>query len=181
MIEVHLQRIRELLAQHGVSARYPHGSHVFHQGDSDRRLFFVQEGHLKAYYTRIDGREQVKSLVGPGATIGSMASMEENGACSFGLVAISDVALLSLTFDLLIREAQSDIGIANEVIRFLILFARRKERREHDLLCLTAEERYRQFLAENPSDAATVSQADIAAYIGVTPQALSRIKRRIIP
>ncbi|MDF1736790.1 MAG: Crp/Fnr family transcriptional regulator [Minwuia sp.] len=180
MIEVHLQKISELLAKHGVGARFPLGHHVFHQGDSDRRLYFVREGHLKAYYTRIDGREQVKSLIGPGSTIGSLASMEDEGACTFSLVAISEVSLVSLTFDLLVSEAQKDIAVANEVIDFLVMFARRKERREHDLLCLSAEERYRQFLEENPSDTATVSQADIAAYIGVTPQALSRIKRRIV-
>ena len=179
MVVAHQQRIRELLTGHGASARIPLGTHVFHQGDRDGRLYFVREGYLKAYHTRIDGREQVKALVGPASTIGSMSSMEDRGTCTFGLVALGDVSLASLPFALLERETRGDIELANEVLSILVQFARRKERREYDLLCLSAEERYRQFLAEDPACAAAVSQADIAAYIGITPQALSRIKRRI--
>lgn len=179
LIEVHLQQVEQLLATDGRVRQVPKGEHVFFQGDRDARLHFVRAGHLKAYYTGIDGREQVKSLVGPGASIGSLAAMEPGGSCTFSLVAIRDATIISLPFDLLVRQAETDIGFANEVIAFLIAFARRKEKREHDLLCLTAEERYRGFLAGNPADAAAVPQADIAAHIGITPQALSRIKRRI--
>lgn len=174
-----MQRFFEILSKKGTEALVRQGSHVFHQGDRDPRLYVVRSGHLKAYYNGADGKEHVKSLIGPGATIGSMSAMDDTGTCSFGLVALSDVSLASLPFDLLAREAQGDIGVANEVIAFLVTFARRKERREHDLLCLSAEERYRQFLADGPTISTAVSQADIAAYIGVTPQALSRIKRRI--
>lgn len=174
-----MQRFFEFLSKKGTETRVRRGNHVFHQGDRDSRLYVVRAGHLKAYYNGADGKEHVKSLVGSGATIGSMSAMDDTGTCSFGLVALSDTTLTSLSFELLAREAQGDIEIANEVIAFLVTFARRKERREHDLLCLSAEERYRQFLADSPVEARAVSQADIAAYIGVTPQALSRIKRRI--
>lgn len=174
-----MQQIAQLFTTRGRMQTVRKGDHIFFQGDRDARLHFVRDGHLKAYYTGIDGREQVKSLPGPGATIGSLAAMEPDGTCSFSLVAIRDAMVISLSFELLVSRAETDIAFANEVIAFLIAFARRKEKREHDLLCLTAEERYLGFLAESPSDAAAVPQADIAAHIGITPQALSRIKRRI--
>jgi len=156
------------------------GEHLFRQGDHEPRLFLVHGGHLKAYYLRgEDGREHVKSLVGPGSIIGSMAAMEEGGACTFSLVALGPASLVAVPFAAIAEVAQGDLELANEVIGFLMLFARRKERREYELLCLSAEDRYLRFLEEQPAADAEVSQADIAAYIGVTPQALSRIKRRL--
>jgi hypothetical protein len=59
------------------------------------------------------------------------------------------------------------------------VYGQRKERREMELLTLTAEERYLSFLREYPTIAAVVRQRDIASFVRVTPVALSRIKSRI--
>ncbi|MDX8340884.1 Crp/Fnr family transcriptional regulator [Draconibacterium sp. IB214405] len=48
------------------------------------------------------------------------------------------------------------------------------------LRTLNAEERYKQFLKEFPSVALEVKLEDIASYIGVTQQSLSRIRKNII-
>jgi len=47
------------------------------------------------------------------------------------------------------------------------------------LRTLNAQERYKQFLKEYPSVALKVKLEDIASYIGVTPQSLSRIRKNI--
>ena len=47
------------------------------------------------------------------------------------------------------------------------------------LRTLDAQERYKQFLKEYPSVALKVKLEDIASYIGVTPQSLSRIRKNI--
>jgi CRP-like cAMP-binding protein len=75
--------------------------------------------------------------------------------------------------------AQCDVGLANALIGFLSVYGKRKEQREYQLLSLTAEDRYAVMLKTMPDIAKRISQADLAAYIGVTPQALSRIKRRL--
>jgi len=164
----------------GRSITLAEGEHVFRQGDREPRLFLVKDGHLKAYYLRgEDGREHIKSLVGPGSIISSTAAMEEGGTCTFSLAALGPASLVAVPFAAIAESAKSDLDLANEVIGFLMLFARRKEQREYELLCLSAEDRYLRFLEEQPAADAEVSQADIAAYIGITPQALSRIKRRL--
>ena len=55
----------------------------------------------------------------------------------------------------------------------------RKEKRERELLTLSAEQRYVQFLEDFSELEAVVPQKDIASYIRVTPVALSRIKGRM--
>jgi CRP-like cAMP-binding protein len=50
------------------------------------------------------------------------------------------------------------------------------ERRSRGLLLDDAATRYRTFLTEQPELAARLTQRHIAAYVGVTPEALSRIR-----
>ncbi|MFF2889437.1 Crp/Fnr family transcriptional regulator [Paenibacillus sp. NPDC057967] len=55
----------------------------------------------------------------------------------------------------------------------------KKETRERELLLLTAEERYRLFLSQYGHLESEIPQYHIASYLGITPVALSRIRRRI--
>jgi CRP-like cAMP-binding protein len=59
------------------------------------------------------------------------------------------------------------------------LYGQRKEHREMELLTLSPEERYRNFLRNYPTLATVIRQRDIASYVRVTPVALSRIKSRL--
>jgi CRP-like cAMP-binding protein len=65
------------------------------------------------------------------------------------------------------------------MVDFLLSFGIRKELREYELLCLSAEERYRRLLTNTPALLDKVTQNDIARYLGVTPVGLSRIKTRV--
>ncbi|KMQ61662.1 Crp/Fnr family transcriptional regulator [Chryseobacterium angstadtii] len=53
------------------------------------------------------------------------------------------------------------------------------KRRVENLLCRSPEQRYHQLLLENPKIFQLMSQKHIASYLGIQPQSLSRIKRRI--
>ena len=54
----------------------------------------------------------------------------------------------------------------------------KKERREREFLTESAEERYRMLLERSPALFDKVTQKDIARYLGITPVALSRIRKR---
>jgi CRP-like cAMP-binding protein len=60
----------------------------------------------------------------------------------------------------------------------MALHAMGQERRARDLLTLSAQERYLNFLVQAPELIGLLPQKDIAAYIGVTPVGLSRIAAR---
>jgi hypothetical protein len=54
----------------------------------------------------------------------------------------------------------------------------RKEQRELSFLLQSAAERYQVLLAEFPADLDAVPQYQIASYLGITPEALSRLKKQ---
>lgn len=55
----------------------------------------------------------------------------------------------------------------------------KQQERMAQLVSFTAEERYEDFLATYPDLQNRLSQVQIAAYIGVTPEFLSRIRNRM--
>ncbi len=155
------------------------GHHVFRQGDRDRRLYLVRQGLLKAYYVSDDGKETIKSFILPGDFIGSLTAAYKQDACSFNLVCQEPSDLVPMNFEALYEASRSDLAVAARLLDVLIGLAMKKERREMELLCLSAEERYRELIARSPELLERVRQKDIARYLGITPVALSRIRKRL--
>ena len=77
------------------------------------------------------------------------------------------------------QGSKSDLKLANELIERLIQLAMKKEQREFEFLCMTAEERYLKMLGTSPELIESVTQNDLAKYLGITPVGLSRIKKRV--
>ncbi|MDZ3832419.1 MAG: Crp/Fnr family transcriptional regulator [Sphingopyxis sp.] len=167
------------MIQNGRETRVRARDHLFVQGDRNTHIYLVKSGMLKAYYVRADGRQHIKSFLPEGSIIGSMVALVDHDPCTFNLVAIENGSVIALPFGRLKEEAGRDIGLANILVDFLSAYGKRKERREYELLSLSPDERYSVLLETMPDVADRITQADLAAYIGVTPQALSRIKRRI--
>ena len=155
------------------------GRHVFRQGDRDRKLYLVQQGLLKAYYVTDDGKETIKSFILQGDFIGSLTASYKQEACSFNLVCEEQSSLVPMNFDVLYAASRENVAIATRLLDILLGLAMKKERREMELLCLSAEERYRQLRERSPELLERVKQKDIARYLGITPVALSRIRKRL--
>lgn len=159
--------------------QYDKGDTVFKQGGYSDSLYYVETGLLKAFYVTPEGKEFVKSFIKENNIIGSLTALTSNDACSFSLVCIEPGVLFQIKYSYLLQLAENDIEIANTLIKLLINFAQKKERREYEFLCLSAEERYQVIKNQTPDLLNRVTQNDIARYLGITPVALSRIRNRI--
>ncbi len=154
------------------------GEVIFNQGDVSDNLYYVEKGLLKAFYVTVDGKEFVKSFIREGNVIGSLTALVSNDNCSFSLVSLEPCVLCRIKFSDLTKTAENDITMANTCMKLLFNFAMKKERREYEFLCLSAEERYFLIKAQTPDLLDRVTQNDIARYLGITPVALSRIRAR---
>lgn len=56
-----------------------------------------------------------------------------------------------------------------------------KQNQQIDLLLLTAEQRYRKLLIEKPNVILRTAQIHLASYLGITPESLSRIRKKNLP
>ena len=155
------------------------GDVVFNQGDIEHTFYFVKSGMLKATYVAEDGSEFIKSFILSGDLIGSLTSAHMNIPCTFSLICIKQCELVKIPFQILRQGSKSDLNLANELIERLIQLAMKKEQREFEFLCMTAEERYLKMLETSPELIESVTQNDLAKYLGITPVGLSRIKKRV--
>ncbi len=170
----------QFIQENGILSSYNRHAHVFMQGDEDRSLYVVKEGLLKAYYLLEEGKETIKTFLFPDDIIGSMTAAFNEQQCSFSLICLQNTVLIKIPFDKLYECVQSHPDLALSVIDLLLNFSMKKERREYELLCLSAEERYQILLERSPEIAKYVTQNDIARYLGITPVGLSRIKKRLL-
>lgn len=169
----------EFLQVEGIQVEKKKNEHVFRQGDLDRNLYFIQSGLLKAYYISDEGKEFVKSFLLPDKFIGSLTSAYAQGECSFSLVCLEPTVLRKIPFELLSDHVKDNPLLAIDMIELLLGFAMKKEKREYEFLCLSAEKRYLDIAENYPLILEKVTQNDLARYLGITPVGLSRIKKRV--
>ncbi len=141
----------ELLQNEGVTLEKEKGENIFMQGEADKSLYYVQSGLLKAYYTSEDGKESVKSFILANDIIGSLAASFSNKHCSFSLVCLEPTKLRKIPFDVILEHSKKDLEIANNMIEVLLKFSIKKEEREFEFLCLSAEERFCKLIKLHPT------------------------------
>ncbi len=164
----------------GERVEYKKGAIVFRQGEANQYLYLVQAGLLKAYYLTADGKEYVKTFILENGFIGSSSAYRQaETGCSFTLVCLEASHLLRLKYADLLDVVQQKPERSLAFINMLIDVIAKKERREFEFLCLSAEERYQQILENTPELLKRATQNDIARYLGITPVALSRIRGRM--
>jgi len=139
----------------------------------------IRKGLAKMFYLTPDGKEFVKSFLPEGSFAGSLIAQLENRSSSFSIVCLEAIEVELIPYIDIQRLFESDPAALSFGFKFFQELALKKEKREFNFLCLTPEEQYRCFIDENPELAYRVNLADIARYLGITPVALSRIRRRI--
>ena len=99
---------------------------------------------------------------------------------NYQLQALTDTTILSISYkDLQLVYKSTRIGnlIGRLTAEDLFLI---KSKREQNLLNLNAEQRYLKLFKERPELLKYVPLKYISSYIGVTAQALSRIRKRLV-
>lgn len=168
-----------LIKNEGHAIACPKRQHLFRQGEYDDNLYLLQKGLLKTYYVTNDGKETIKSFIQADNVIGNLSAAYAQEACTFNVVALQDSQLIRIPLKRITEAVQESHEIAQKVLAVLMSLSIKKERREYEFLSLSAEERYRAFCNKSPQLLESVTQSDIALYLGITPVALSRIKKRV--
>jgi len=174
-----MKQFSQFLQEHGKLIEFDAGEHIFRQGDAHSSMYVVKTGLLKAYYLTGEGKEHIKSFILEGSFIGSLTASYGGQSSSFSLVCMQRTQLVRIEFSEFYQAVGTNVDVALSIIDVLLAFAMKKERREYEFLCLSAEERYRCLLETSPELLEMVTQNEIALYLGVTPVGLSRIKKRV--
>jgi CRP-like cAMP-binding protein len=155
------------------------GDAAFAPGDSSRDVYLLLQGLVRLVYTTEDGEAWIKSfIVDSGVFSGRGAA--DRGDDSYGAECVEPCRFVRLPRAFVADCVARDAGVRAAYDAFQAWVLSRKQAREAALLTMTPEARLRAVLSGAPDIAARLPQGDIARFIGVTPVAFSRIKRRIL-
>ncbi|TGK04957.1 Crp/Fnr family transcriptional regulator [Leptospira semungkisensis] len=155
-----------------------YGDYFVKQGANATEFAFVFSGVLREYYLTNQGNEYIKSFNFPGEFTGSYFDLLSNQPSTCTIRAITDCKLAVAKFSEFRKLFSQDIAWERLGRRFAELLFLKKAKREYELLALDAEGRYESLLQSYPNIEELVPQYHIAAYLGITPVSLSRIKSK---
>jgi CRP-like cAMP-binding protein len=153
---------------------------LLRENDIPRFFYCATKGLFRAGYTDKKGNDITRAFFSP-ETYPFVVSygnfITQTPSLSF-LEALEDGELLSWHFEYIKKLEEADIKwlrfIKKQLDNVVLLYDIKEWRR----YMLSPEEQYTVFLENSPSLAQRIPQHYIASYIGVTPEALSRIRTR---
>ena len=163
ILQVKKLRRRQYLVQAGEPCRYE---------------YFVNKGCLRQYYVSETGQEHIAGFAVEDWWISDMYGLVTGKPSLTNIDALEDSELLlydRIAFeDMLLRIPKMERF-------FRIIFQRSiitQQLRIIETISLSAEERYCRFVERYPQLEQRLSQKQIASYLGITPESLSRIRRQ---
>lgn len=155
-----------------------HG-HFIRSGDQARSIAFCSEGLFRFYYDLEQGEEKNKSFCGNGEFVAAFSSLLLQEPSRFHIQALEDSELWVTSYTDFVSLYERHPCWERLQRRLAERLFVKKEQREMELLLCSAEQRYRIFIREYPDLHKRIPQYHIASYLGITPVALSRIRRRM--
>lgn len=155
------------------------GEFLLHEGDVCRYESFVVKGCLKNYYQDENGFEHIIDFLIEEWWADDLYSLLTQTASKSNIKAIEDTDVLQISktdLELLYQK----IPKFERFFRILFQNAYITQREQINLaLSAPAKERYLLFVKKKPYAEKRFSQKDIASYLGVTPQFLSALKKKL--
>lgn len=140
-------------------------------------LGLVLSGMFRVYYAMSNGKEFTRSFSDELKPIGDYACYLAGAEATVNIVALepSEVAVIRFeNYFALFEHHPCWDRIGRKVVEGYYM---QREKREADLVMLSAKERYQQFIKGNQAIIARATNSQIASYLAVTPETLSRLKK----
>lgn len=168
----------DLFSSKLVQQHFKKKSIITNIGETERYLSYIEEGLTRFYIPK----EEYDFTIGftfTNSFLSAYDSFLTQTPATYCLETLSDTTLWRLSYeDLQSIYAETSIGnlIGRKAAEELYLF---KAHREISLLNTNAKDRYLELFETRPELFRQIPLKYIASYIGITPQALSRIRKEI--
>lgn len=159
--------------------KFKRGELIIKAGDEDSRLGYIISGMVKRSFIHESGKELVHYFATVGRFVGSYSSVLLNESSKVNITAVEDTEVVSLDFHDYQKLYEKDRCWDRFTRRATELLFIDRERREYQLLMLSAKERYLSFLEDFGAFAPRLTKQEIASYLGITPEAFSRLLKNL--
>ncbi|MGD1840595.1 MAG: Crp/Fnr family transcriptional regulator [Thermonemataceae bacterium] len=169
------QEINAILPQ-VVTKKLAKGEYFLQEGKICRGVAYVEKG-LAMYYTLHEGEVVPAEFAAETKWLAYMKSLSTRTPSDMNIVMLEEATLLTLSADTL-------ENLYKQFPKFLAFKSYQVEKtliettqHANNLARLSAKERYYKFMKDHPRLIDRIPQYYLAAYLGVTPQSISRIRK----
>ena len=159
---------------------YKKGKYLLRQGElSANKCYFVLMGCIRQFYIDESGKEVTSNFFTEEQAIPIINEQTQGDLSKYSLVCVEDCILV-------VGEVDSEKTMFNKYPQLETMVRKMMEinfgeiqEQFGEFINSSPEERYESILRKRPQLVDRVPQHQLASYLGITPESLSRIKKRI--
>ncbi|MFK7692326.1 Crp/Fnr family transcriptional regulator [Paenibacillus sp. HJGM_3] len=158
---------------------YKKGTVLFKQGDAPTKCYFILKGCVRQYSIDEDGREVTSNFYTEEQAIAIFNHHKPDKSSDYTFTCIEDS-------EMVVGDLDTEKDMYNKHPQLESMTRRMIEENFSEVqeefaafIASSPEERFRTLLMKRPSLIDRVPQHQLASYLGITPESLSRIKKRI--
>jgi CRP-like cAMP-binding protein len=169
-----------IFSQHVIVKKLRKRQYLLQEGEICKTIAFVSKGMLRSYVVDKKNQERIMQFAPEGWFISDLYSFVTNDISNLNIEAIEDSELVLVN-----QKAHAQLEIlVPEFFKFNCLQYRGAyialQKRLTNMLILSAEEKYTKLLIVYPDIMQRVPQHMIASYLGLTPETLSRVRKKLV-
>ncbi len=157
---------------------YPKGEALEHQGDHSMEQYFIIGGILKRVVSNAQGKEMILRFAAESEIDTSYAAWRLKTPIPYSIRAVTKVRAAKLSMQQWVHFMENHDSIKSEFELEIMRLMSEVMGHTITLHLLDAPGRVQRFMRKNPALAERLPKKELASYLNLSPETLSRLKRR---
>ncbi len=160
---------------------YKKGKYLLNQGErSANKCYFVLKGCVRQFYVDESGKEVTSNFFTEEQAIPISNEQTQGELSKYSLVCVEDCILVIGAFDSETTMFNKYPQLETMIRKMMEINLGEIQEQFGEFINSSPEERYESILKKRPQLVDRVPQHQLASYLGITPESLSRIKKRML-
>ena len=155
------------------------GDYLLKEGEKCKYSFFVEHGLLRQFALDDKGKEHILQFAPENWIVTDRESVYFDQPSAYYIQALENTNTILFEESLILHLSKQDPSFLEFNNKLLHNHIRQLQRRITLLISATAEERYLDFVRLYPDLLLRVPQWQIASYLGITAESLSRVRKEL--
>lgn len=173
------QEVFEELLPYFSVKKYAKGEIILSKGGISNHIYFVEKGLLRFYSVDETGKEHILQLAPEHWWLSDRNNLCNHEPSEYFIDAFEDSTVVRLNHDFIQKASAMSPEFRAFHEQILQQHIKQLYRRINLLISASAKTSYLEFLKTYPDITQRVPQWKIASYLGITPEALSRIRKEL--